>query len=176
MDLTEDDVLEILNLIEQSHFDYFRLQSADLNLTVSKGGYIPPDGRGAPAAPSTPAAEEAPGASAPAEVFNPAAAEPIPLLEDTPVPDGLVPIAAPMVGTFYRASEPGADPFVEVGARVDVDTTVGLVEVMKVFTSISAGTKGTISQIVVANAQFVEKGAVLFFVTPDGAPAGEAAP
>ena len=51
MELTEDVVLEILNLIERSHFDYFRLQSAELNLTVSKGGYIPPNSRAAPAPP-----------------------------------------------------------------------------------------------------------------------------
>ena len=168
MDLTEDDVLEILNLIEQSHFDYFRLQSDDLNLTVSKGGYIPLASDAAPA--PAPAAKEGTGESALAEVSNPAAAEPAPLPEETPLPEGLVAIAAPMVGTFYRASEPGADPFVEVGSRVDADTTVGLVEVMKVFTSIPAGTAGIISEIVVANAQFVEKGTVLFFITPDDAP------
>ena len=86
------------------------------------------------------------------------------------MPDGLQAIAAPMVGTFYRSPEPGADPFVELGARVEADTTVGLVEVMKVFTSVPAGTKGTISEIKVANAQFVEKGTVLFLVTPDDAP------
>ena len=171
MDLTEDDVLEILNLIEQSQFDYFRLQSADLNLTVSKGGYIPSGSDAAPA--PVPAAEEGSGVALPAEVSNPAAAEPAPLPEEAPMPEGLVAVAAPMVGTFYRASEPGADPFVEVGSRVDADTTVGLVEVMKVFTSIPAGTNGTISEIVAANAQFVEKGAVLYFVTPDDATAGE---
>ncbi|MCZ6812445.1 MAG: acetyl-CoA carboxylase biotin carboxyl carrier protein subunit [Alphaproteobacteria bacterium] len=161
MELTEDDVLEILNLIERSHFDYFRLQSAELNLTVSKGGYIPPNSRGAPAPPPPVPAEE---------VSSPAALEPTPRPEEPPVPDGLQAIAAPMVGTFYRSPEPGADPFVELGARVEADTTVGLVEVMKVFTSVPAGTKGTISEIKVANAQFVEKGTVLFLVTPDDAP------
>ena len=170
MDLTEDDVLEILNLIEQSHFDYFRLQSDDLNLTVSKGGYIPTGSHGASA--PAPGAEEGPGATTSAGISNPAAAEPAPLPEEMPIPEGLKAIAAPMVGTFYRASEPGADPFVEVGARVDVDTTVGLVEVMKVFTATPAGTKGTISQVVAANAQFVEKGAALYFVTPEDAPPG----
>jgi acetyl-CoA carboxylase biotin carboxyl carrier protein len=170
MDLTEDDVLEILNLIEQSHFDYFRLQSDDLNLTVSKGGYIPAGSQSVPA--PAPRAQESPGETERAGVSNPAAAEPAPLPEAMAIPEGLVPIAAPMVGTFYRASEPGADPFVEVGARVEADTTVGLVEVMKVFTAIPAGTTGTISQVVAANAQFVEKGAALFFITPDGASSG----
>jgi acetyl-CoA carboxylase biotin carboxyl carrier protein len=179
MDLTEDDILEILNLIEQSHFDYFRLQSDDLNLTVSKGGYIPAGADAASAPASAPASgpEEGPGETEPAGVSNPAAAEPAPLPEEIPTPEGLKAIAAPMVGTFYRASEPGADPFVEVGARVEADTTVGLIEVMKVFTAIPAGTKGTISQVVAANAQFVEKGAALYFITPDDAPpAGDTAP
>jgi len=161
MDLTEDDVLEILNLIEQSHFDYFQLQSGDLNLTVSKGGYIPPDTNSAPA-PSSAAEEEA---------VSPSEHESFPketsLPERMKVPEGLKAIAAPMVGTFYRAPEPGADPFVEVGSRIDADTTVGLVEVMKVFTAIPAGANGTISEIKVDNAQFVEKGAVLYLVTPD---------
>ena len=167
MDLTDDDVLEILNLIEQSHFDFFRLQSGDLNLTVSKGGYVP-------------AVLDAAAAGARSEARVEAISEPEPVSplppEETKAPEreGLLPITATMVGTFYRAPEPGAAPFVEVGTRVDADATVGLVEVMKVFTSISAGITGTIAEIVATNAQFVEKGEVLYFVAPDDAP-GEGA-
>lgn len=168
MDLTEDDVLEILNLIEKSHFDYFRLQSGDLNLTVSKGGYTP-SATPTQARPLPMAQEDGGGEAEPAGVPNLAGAKPAPLPQETPIPDGLTAIAAPMVGTFYRAPEPGADPFVKVGSRVDADTTVGLVEVMKVFTAIPAGVTGTISEVVAANAQFVEKGAVLFLITPDEA-------
>ncbi len=166
MDLTEEDVLEILNLIEKSHFDYFRLQSGELNLTVSKGGYIPSD-----SPPPLPQATQE-------KIDNPCAAEPAPLPEPAPepdqmsVPDGLKVIAATMVGTIYLAPEPGAAPFVEVGARVEADATVGLIEVMKVFTSVPAGVAGTIREIKVANAQFVEKGATLFFIAPDEAPEG----
>ena len=168
MELTDEDVLEILNLIEQSHFDFFRLESGDLNLTVSKGGYVPTalgtaSVAGQDKAPGTPLVEPVPVPAAPAPRQEISA-------EETRAREGLVPITASMVGTFYRAPEPGAAPFVEVGARVDEDTTVGLIEVMKVFTSIPAGLTGTIAEIVATNAQFVEKGELLFCVTPDDAP------
>jgi acetyl-CoA carboxylase biotin carboxyl carrier protein len=174
MELTEDDVHEILRLIEESDFEFFRLRSGDLNLTVSKKGYVPArlDGPAAaapqpvqspPPQPAAPAPEprDAPGGSA--------GVEPAALPEETAEREGLMPIAAPMVGTFYRASDPGADPFVEVGSHVKADATVGLVEVMKVFTSIPAGVTGTIAEVVAANAQFVQKGEVLFFIKPDDA-------
>ena len=79
-----------------------------------------------------------------------------------------MPVYAPMVGTFYAAPEPSAPPFTEVGARVDEDATVGLIEVMKVFNSIRAGANGVIEQILVQNAQFVEYGQALFLIRPDG--------
>ncbi|MDX1483341.1 MAG: acetyl-CoA carboxylase biotin carboxyl carrier protein [Alphaproteobacteria bacterium] len=164
MDLTEEDVLEILKLIEQSDFEYFRLQSGDLNLTVSKGGYVPSAAQ-APPQPQEPLPRAAPQEEQRA-VANPCSAEPAPVPEEVADREGLVAILAPMVGTFYRAPEPGADPFVEVGDKVDSETTVGLVEVMKVFTSIPAGVAGTVTEVVAANAQFVEKGEVLYYITP----------
>ena len=178
MELTDDDVQEILDLIDQSHFDYFRLESAEFNLTVSRGGYVPPAlPQSAPVAavlspapaPSVPMAPEPAASDAGAAAEQPAASQPA-------AREGHVPVAAPMVGTFYRAPDPGAPSFVDVGDRVDADTTVGLIEVMKVFTSIPAGVAGTVAEIVVENAQFVEKGTILFYLTPDSASAGEAGP
>ena len=72
-----------------------------------------------------------------------------------------------MVGTFYATPEPGAPPFVALGDRVDAETTVGLVEVMKVFNAVSSGTAGTIDEICVESGQFVEHGQTLFLVRPD---------
>ncbi len=177
MELTEEDVLEILRLIEESDFEFFRLRSGDLNLTVSKKGYVPAGLDGPAAGASVPA--QAPPPRPAAEPLAPepegetggmAGVEPAALPEEAVQREGLTPITAPMVGTFYLAPEPGADPFVEVGARVDADATVGLVEVMKVFTSIPAGTTGTIAEVVAANAQFVQKGEILFFISPDDTP------
>jgi len=73
-------------------------------------------------------------------------------------------IASPMLGTFYRAPAPGEAPFVDVGARVEPDTIVGIIEVMKMMNSIHAGVAGTIAEICVENGQPVEYGAALFRV------------
>ncbi|HLW96272.1 MAG TPA: biotin/lipoyl-containing protein [Solirubrobacteraceae bacterium] len=73
-------------------------------------------------------------------------------------------IAAPMLGTFYRAEAPGAAPFVDVGARVEADTIVCLIEVMKMMNSVPAGVAGTIVEICAENAALVEYGQPLFRV------------
>jgi len=152
MELSEDDVLHILKLIDESHFDYFQLEVGDLKITVSKGDPIPQT------AASQVSAAPAPKPAAPAAA--PQAAKPV------VVPEGMLPITAPLLGTFYVAPEPGAPPFVKVGQAVTEDTTVGLVEVMKVFSSVRAAVNGTIVEVVAQNGQFVEFGQTLFIVKP----------
>jgi acetyl-CoA carboxylase biotin carboxyl carrier protein len=78
--------------------------------------------------------------------------------------DGARTIDAPMLGTFYRAEAPGAEPFVDVGSEVQPDTVVCLVEVMKMMNSIRAGTAGRIVEVCAENAQLVEYGQPLFRV------------
>ena len=78
----------------------------------------------------------------------------------------LLTIAAPILGTFYRAQAPGAAPYVEVGSRVDADTVVGLIEVMKMMNPVPAGLVGTIVEVCADNAEAVEYGAPLFHVEP----------
>jgi len=152
MELSEDDVLHILKLIDESHFDYFQLEVGDLKITVSKGDPIPQT------AASQVSAAPAPKPAAPAAA--PQSAKPV------VVPEGMLPITAPLLGTFYVAPEPGAPPFVKVGQAVTEDTTVGLVEVMKVFSSVRAAVNGTIVEVVAQNGQFVEFGQTLFIVKP----------
>ena len=166
MDLTEDDVLEILNLIEKSSYDFLQLQMGDLKLVVSKSGYTGP----AVAPASDPAPSAAPAASSPsaakAETKSAAgAAEAKPRV--VPAREGTLPIKAPMVGTFYITPEPGAAPFVEVGGHIDEDTTVGLIEIMKVFNAVQSGVQGVVVEICVQGGQFVEYGQTLFFVKPE---------
>lgn len=167
--MTEDEVLQILDLVEKSNFDYLDLEIGDLKLTVSKSG-VPVAAAAAPAtvsvtqaAPAAPAA--APAAAAPAPA---AAVESAPASQPVTVKEGTVPINAPMVGTFYATPEPGAPPFVTLGGHVDAETTVGLVEVMKVFNAVSSGAAGTIDEVCVESGQFVEHGQILFLVRPDG--------
>jgi len=161
MELSEDDVLHILKLIDESKFDYFQLEVGELKITVSKGDPLPlgsPTAQSiaAPAPSSTVAAKPQSTASS----STPAAAKP------TAIPEGMVPITAPLLGTFYVAPEPGAPPFVKVGQQITEDTTVGLIEVMKVFNSVRATVGGTIVEVVAQNGQFVEFGQALFIVKP----------
>src|SRR5205823_1299714 len=81
--------------------------------------------------------------------------------------DGLLAIAAPMLGTFYRAPEPGAPAFVDVGAPVEPQTVVCIIEVMKMMNSVHAGVAGTIVEVCAENAQMVEYGTTLFQVRPE---------
>ena len=73
-----------------------------------------------------------------------------------------------MAGTFYGASSPSAVPYVQVGDRVSADTTVCVIEAMKVMNEIKAEAAGRIVKICVENAAQVESGAVLFEVNPAG--------
>jgi acetyl-CoA carboxylase biotin carboxyl carrier protein len=163
MELTEDDVLEILKLFEQSKFDFLQLEQGERKITVSKGGYVSARTDAAPAAPARPA--PAAGAAAPAAgAAAPAAAQaaPVEALEH-----GLLPVTAPMVGKFYAAPSPSDPPFVVPGAKVAAGATVGLIEVMKVFASIKTETAGVIERILVSNGEFVEFGQTLFWIRPD---------
>ena len=78
--------------------------------------------------------------------------------------DELHAIESPLLGVFYRASAPGADPYVGLGVRVEPETVVCLVEVMKMMNSIVAGVAGTIVEICAENAELVEAGQPLFRV------------
>jgi acetyl-CoA carboxylase biotin carboxyl carrier protein len=78
----------------------------------------------------------------------------------------LVPIAAPMVGTFYRAPKPDAPPFVSEGDTVRVGQTVCVLEAMKLFNEITSQVAGRIARVLVENGAPVEYGQPLFFVDP----------
>ena len=101
---------------------------------------------------------------------HPAAAHsagPAPARTEPPVagPPTIV-IRSPMVGTYYASSAPDAPPFVAIGSAIQPDTTVCIIEAMKVFTDIPAGVSGTISEILVKNGQPVEFDQPLFRVIP----------
>jgi acetyl-CoA carboxylase biotin carboxyl carrier protein len=160
MELTDDDVLEILKLFEQSKFDFLQLQQGERKITVSKGGYAPANAALPPAA-ATPAMATA--AQAPPMA---AAPQPAPKAPAMPADAGLVPVTAPMVGKFYAAASPADPPYVAVGSKVEAGATLGLIEVMKVFASIKTERAGTIEKILVTSGEFVEFGQTLFLIRP----------
>jgi acetyl-CoA carboxylase biotin carboxyl carrier protein len=86
-------------------------------------------------------------------------------------PSSLMRIEAPMVGTFYRAPDPGSPPYVEVGDIVVAGQTLCILEAMKLMNEIKAEVEGQVRSILVENAQPVEYGQVLFELEPvDGRP------
>jgi acetyl-CoA carboxylase biotin carboxyl carrier protein len=91
--------------------------------------------------------------------------EPQPTTQPRPK-TALVTIEAPMLGMFYAADGPRDQPFVQVGSRVGEDTTVCIIEVMKMMNSVPAGVSGTIVEVCVENSALVEEGAALFRVDP----------
>ena len=160
MELTDDDVLEILKLFEQSKFEFLHLQQGERKITVSKGGYVPLGTAAAPA----PAAVAV---FAPPQSASKPAPKPAPK-PDLAVADGaLVQITAPVVGKFYAAASPSDPPYVEQGSKVAAGATVGLIEVMKVFTSVKTEVAGVIEQILVPSGEYVEFGQALFLLRPD---------
>jgi acetyl-CoA carboxylase biotin carboxyl carrier protein len=84
--------------------------------------------------------------------------------------DTLPVVQAPLLGTFYRAPRPGAPPFVEIGSQVEPDTVVGIIETMKLMNSVCAGMRGTVAEILVANAQFAPQGTALMRILPHAEP------
>ena len=76
----------------------------------------------------------------------------------------LIEITAPMVGTFYSAAEPGAEPFVKVGSQIDADSVICILEAMKLFTEVEADVSGEIVEILAKDGELVEYGQPLFSV------------
>ena len=168
--LKHEDVQQLAKLIEsleQSTFDYLELQVGDMKVTIGKGNV--PAGGGAPAAPAYVAPAPAytpPPAAAPAAAVAAAPAAAPRKAAAGPTPAGMVDIKSEIMGMYYAQPEPGAAPFVAVGAEVKEDTTICLIEVMKTFNAIPAGVRGVITEVCVENAQLVEYGQVLFRVRP----------
>ncbi len=84
----------------------------------------------------------------------------------SPSTHDLVTIEAPMLGIFYSADAPGEPPFVEPGSRVEPDTTVCIIEVMKMMNSVPAGVSGTVVEVCRDNGEMVKEGDPLFRIAP----------
>jgi acetyl-CoA carboxylase biotin carboxyl carrier protein len=102
-----------------------------------------------------------PAAAAAAPALAPAAAPAAAAAPEAPKGHA---VKSPMVGTFYRASSPGAKPFVEVGGQVKEGETICIIEAMKILNEIEADKSGTVTQILCENGQAVEYGQPLFVI------------
>jgi len=149
------EIREILELLKGSDVSEFELGRGDTVLKLRRG----PANAPLVLPPSSPAAP-APAAAAPAASVPPATASvpPMPTYKE---------ILSPIVGTFYRSPAPDAAPFVEVGTRVVKGQVLCIVEAMKIMNQIESDTTGTISAIIVENAQPVAYGQALFHITPE---------
>lgn len=152
-----DDIKEILGLVKEHELAEFEYERDGLRLRVKKAGqeviYAP-----APAAPAPP--PPAPLAAAP-PAASAGSAAPAP---DAVIGTDLAMIKAPLVGTFYAASEPGARAFANVGDTVKKDQVLCIIEAMKLMNEIKSDCDGEVSAVYVKNGQAVQFGERLFAI------------
>jgi acetyl-CoA carboxylase biotin carboxyl carrier protein len=141
-----DEARDLIKRLEGSTVERFSVEAGDTKIEIERGMVTGMVGI-APVAPTTAAGADEADAGAP-EL------------------DGGHPIKAPLVGTFYRAGQPGSPPFVEEGDVVDAGQTVAIVEAMKLMNQVQADEGGKVSQILVEDGQWVEFEQVLMYLEP----------
>ena len=157
-----DEIKTIVKLMSDNDLTEFKIESEEMTLCLRRAARQ----QTAPAPVFVPAA--VPAAAAPAVAVPPvipAVQEPVKAVSAESGRAAVDPakvIESPTVGTFYRSSAPGAEPFVKVGSHVEADTTVAVVEAMKVMNEIKAEKSGIIKEILLENGQPVEYGQPLF--------------
>jgi len=148
-----DELKQLIRILEDSGLSELEIEEEGRRIRLLKPGAAPP--AAAPAV--TPMVVDGD-----AGMTTAAPAPP----EEDDIADGLPTINSPMVGTFYAAPSPDAEPVVTVGDRVEEDQTVCIVEAMKLMNEVGAKISGVIEKVLVENAQPVEFGQPLFAVRP----------
>ncbi|MFJ8261957.1 acetyl-CoA carboxylase biotin carboxyl carrier protein [Rummeliibacillus sp. NPDC094406] len=173
--LSEEEVKnfsELIKNLENSSFDYFKVENENLQIVIAKEG-IDVMNSVSTAAPTPQLVAAPPKTSTSIEqkqiVKEVAASTQGETIEKTSVDemtetDGIVQVKALTAGIFYAQSEPGAPPYIKLGDQVNEDSTLGLVEIMKVYSAIVAGVKGEVVGIHVESGQLIEYGQLLFSV------------
>lgn len=162
MTLTYKDVATIITLVRESpHCRTLQIDADGMRIALE---------RHEPARASTAAAPSTPASTA-IKPTNPAPTNPAPTAVPKPAQPDVVArpstdqgyvVTAPLLGIFYRALKPDAPPCVEVGTEVRIGDTLGLIEVMKLFTSVESPISGRVTEIYALNAELVEFGQPLF--------------
>ena len=164
-----DELLRLIEVLEKRNIHEIEVESEGVRIRLRKEpqGVLAgsPPAEPAPVSSTAPASSSgAPGADAGGTEVAPAHAA-----EDRPEKDYYA-VRSPIVGTFYRAPAPGADPFVEVGDFVEKGQVLCIVEAMKVMNEIESPVAGKIVDILVQNGEPVEYGQVLFLIDTQAAP------
>jgi acetyl-CoA carboxylase biotin carboxyl carrier protein len=157
MSLTHDDVERLLRLLETSSFDEMQLETDGIKILLRRGSASAGDDR-------------APVPSAYAQPAEPSsrAASPVAVAAVASAAAELFEIRAPILGTFYRSPKPGEPPFVEPGSPVEPQTTVCIVEVMKLMNAVHAGVAGEVVEVLASDGELVEFDQPLLRVRPFG--------
>jgi acetyl-CoA carboxylase biotin carboxyl carrier protein len=157
MDLRK--VKKLIELLEESNLSELEIKEGEEVVRLSR---FPTAGAVAPQMIAAPAPVMAAPVAAPATAAAPAAGA-TPANTESGLPAGTV-VRSPMVGTFYAASSPGAEPFVKVGQQVKIGDPLGVIEAMKMFNQIEAEVAGTVLAIAAENGQAVEFDEPLFVI------------
>ena len=155
-----EDVEALIEIFDQSDWSELRIAAADFQLYLSKDA-AQRDRYRSPAPGAQPAAAAAPRSASGVALLHATAPS-----GEVAIPEGMVAVLAPSLGTFYQAPKPGAQPFVAIGQRVEPDTELCIIEVMKLFTAVRAGVAGIVRRMLVADAQMVEYDQPLFLIEP----------
>jgi acetyl-CoA carboxylase biotin carboxyl carrier protein len=153
-------IKHIIELMKRSELTEFAVEEEGFKLKIRRGTNglpIVTQSRGSNP-PFVPAEAGAPPpASAPAPMSSSPSTPPMPVEEL-----GVTYVKSPMVGTFYRASSPENKPFVDIGAKIEENSVVCIIEAMKIMNEIQAEVKGTVVEVMIENGQPVEYGQRLF--------------
>jgi acetyl-CoA carboxylase biotin carboxyl carrier protein len=162
MPLSHTDVRRILEILDSAaHLESLDLTVGEFELHARKPGASSSIRERSPQAATARAAGPASAAAAAAVTPVAAASEAL-----TEVPAGLIAVRSPMVGTFYLRPSPDQPPFVTVGATVQADDTVCLVEVMKMFNTVKADVAGTVERILVDTGKPVQHDQIVMLIKP----------
>ena len=163
--MNEKYIRKLIRLVEESEIESLEVSSWGRKIRITQKLNVSSNGHSHSApvlhAPSAPS----PAPSAPAPQAAPAAPSSAAAVEDT---GNLVEIKSPMVGTFYAAPAPDADPYVSVNEKISQGQVVCIVEAMKLMNEIESEVSGRVVKIMAENAKPVEFGQVLFLVDPNG--------
>jgi acetyl-CoA carboxylase biotin carboxyl carrier protein len=154
------DIKAIIDLMKKNSITEFELERQDSKIRLKRGL-----NGGASAVQQDDSIPATPVLGQPV-IGVPALSSAAPSAAPPPAPTGELEIKSPMIGTFYRAPSPEAGNYVEVGAEVNAETVVCIIEAMKVMNEIKAEVKGVVTQVLIENAKPVEFGQPLFKVRP----------